>query len=112
MNLAWPVANSKISGLETVFLMADERHGHISSTLIRELAIYQTLHDFIPPQNRRRSLSKTHKSYKIVIVLRNSMTKPAANKFSKKFKDGLEGLEKFASEVKFEDFSADRFYVD
>lgn len=43
------LANKKIGGIETVFLMADERFGHISSTLIRELALYKTrLHAFIP----------------------------------------------------------------
>jgi pantetheine-phosphate adenylyltransferase len=45
------LANRKISGIETAFLMADERHGHISSTLIRELARYKIrLHDFVPPE--------------------------------------------------------------
>ena len=43
------LANRKISGIETVFLMADERHAHISSTLIRELGHYETrLNDFVP----------------------------------------------------------------
>lgn len=32
------LANRKMSGIETLFLMADERHAHISSTLIREIA--------------------------------------------------------------------------
>lgn len=32
------LANRKMSGIETLFLMADERHAHISSSLIREIA--------------------------------------------------------------------------
>lgn len=31
------VANRKVSGIDTLFLMADERYGHISSSLIRQL---------------------------------------------------------------------------
>ncbi|MGE5196604.1 MAG: pantetheine-phosphate adenylyltransferase [Anaerolineae bacterium] len=43
------LANRKISGIETVFLMADERYAHVSSTLIRELSLYNSrLHDFVP----------------------------------------------------------------
>jgi len=43
------LANRRVSGLETVFLMADARHAHISSSLIREFAHYKTrLHDFVP----------------------------------------------------------------
>jgi len=43
------LANRKISGIETVFLMADARHAHISSSLIRELGGYHShLHEFIP----------------------------------------------------------------
>lgn len=45
------LANRKMGKIETVFLMADERLAHISSTLIRELAFYQIrLHDFIPKE--------------------------------------------------------------
>lgn len=32
------LANRQLSGLETLFLLGDERHSHISSTLIREIA--------------------------------------------------------------------------
>lgn len=43
------LANRLVSGLETTFLMADARHAHISSTLIREFAHYKTrLHAFVP----------------------------------------------------------------
>lgn len=43
------LANRTISSIETVFLMADERLAHISSSLIQELGRYQTrLHAFIP----------------------------------------------------------------
>jgi pantetheine-phosphate adenylyltransferase len=45
------LANRKLSGIETVFLMADERVGHISSTLIRELGHFKCrLHDFVPAE--------------------------------------------------------------
>lgn len=45
------LANRKLSGIETVFLMADERVGHISSTLIRELGRFKSrLHDFVPKE--------------------------------------------------------------
>jgi pantetheine-phosphate adenylyltransferase len=41
--------NRKLSGIETSFLMADEKHSHISSTLIRELAKWKTtLPGFVP----------------------------------------------------------------
>lgn len=45
------LANRRISGLETLFLMADEHHTHISSSLIREIAYFQgPLSDFVPPE--------------------------------------------------------------
>jgi pantetheine-phosphate adenylyltransferase len=45
------LTNRHLSGIETVFLMADERVGHISSTLIRELGRYKhRLHDFVPAE--------------------------------------------------------------
>lgn len=45
------LANRRLSGIETVFLMADERVGHISSTLIRELGHFKSrLHDFVPKE--------------------------------------------------------------
>lgn len=45
------LANRKLSGTDTVFLMADERVGHIRSTLIRELGKFRSrLHDFIPSE--------------------------------------------------------------
>ena len=45
------LTNRHLSGIETVFLMADEAVSHISSTLIRELGRYQArLHDFVPPE--------------------------------------------------------------
>ena len=43
------LANRKLSGLETMFLMADEKYSYISSSLIRDIAINgKRLHDFIP----------------------------------------------------------------
>lgn len=44
------LANRKLSSIETLFLMADEKHTHISSTLIREIAHFGgPLKDFVPP---------------------------------------------------------------
>jgi pantetheine-phosphate adenylyltransferase len=45
------LTNRTISGIETLFLMSDERTTHISSTLIRELARYKSrLHQFVPEE--------------------------------------------------------------
>jgi pantetheine-phosphate adenylyltransferase len=45
------LANRHLSGIETVFLMADERVAHISSTLIRELGRYKSrLLEFVPAE--------------------------------------------------------------
>ena len=45
------LANRHLSDIETVFLMADERVAHISSTLIRELGRYKSrLHAFVPTE--------------------------------------------------------------
>ena len=42
-------ANREVSGIETLFIAADPRYAHISSTLIRELASYGApLKAFIP----------------------------------------------------------------
>lgn len=44
-------ANRKLSGIETLYLMADENVAHISSTLIREIGSYGVrLHHFIPDE--------------------------------------------------------------
>ncbi|HSW86080.1 MAG TPA: pantetheine-phosphate adenylyltransferase [Rhabdochlamydiaceae bacterium] len=57
------LANRKIGNIETVFLMPDERQGHISSTLIRELALYKTrLHDFVPAAIEERVFSRLTKN--------------------------------------------------
>ncbi|PIS03290.1 MAG: pantetheine-phosphate adenylyltransferase [Chlamydiae bacterium CG10_big_fil_rev_8_21_14_0_10_42_34] len=42
-------ANKKLSGIETLFLMADEKYAQISSTLIKEIArVGGSLQNFIP----------------------------------------------------------------
>ncbi len=42
-------ANKKLSGVETVFLLADERYSHISSSLIKEISFHKSsLKDFVP----------------------------------------------------------------
>jgi len=57
------LANRRLSGIETLFLMADERHTQISSSLIREIAHFNgPLHDFVPPEIEsiiRKKLSKS-----------------------------------------------------
>ena len=45
------LANRKMSGIETLFLMADERHAHISSSLIREIATSGAHLDSFVPKN-------------------------------------------------------------
>ena len=45
------LANRRLSGIETLFLMADGRLAQISSSLIREIAHFKgPLTDFIPPE--------------------------------------------------------------
>ncbi|HKY99809.1 MAG TPA: pantetheine-phosphate adenylyltransferase [Rhabdochlamydiaceae bacterium] len=45
------LANRKVSGIETLFLMASENLGHISSSIIREFAKHQhRLHEFVPSE--------------------------------------------------------------
>lgn len=42
-------ANKKLCGIETVFLLANPQHAHISSSLINEIALGRyRLHDFVP----------------------------------------------------------------
>ncbi len=57
------LANRKLSGIETTFLMADERVGHISSTLIRELGRFKTrLHDFVSAEIEEQVFQRVSKS--------------------------------------------------
>ena len=45
------VINRRLSGKETIFLMASSGRVHISSSMIRELSIYKTkLENFVPPE--------------------------------------------------------------
>ncbi len=56
------LANRHLSGIETVFLMADERVAHISSTLIREIGRYKSrLHEFVPKEIEEQVFSKLSK---------------------------------------------------
>lgn len=51
MEFQMALANKKMSNIETVFLMSDSNFSHISSTLIREIAIFgHDLHDFVPAE--------------------------------------------------------------
>ncbi len=44
-------ANKKMCGIETIFLIADERFASLSSTLMREIASYgKHLHGFVPKE--------------------------------------------------------------
>lgn len=57
------LANRHLSGIETVFLMADERVAHISSTLIRELGRYECrLHEFVPAEIEPQVFAKVSKN--------------------------------------------------
>ena len=45
------IMNRKLSGIETVMLMADERHVHVSSTIVRTLSHYgRKIENFVPPE--------------------------------------------------------------
>jgi pantetheine-phosphate adenylyltransferase len=56
------LTNRHLSGIETLFLMADEKVGHISSTLIRELGKYQSrLHDFVPAEIEAQVFERVYK---------------------------------------------------
>ena len=45
------LANRRLSGIETIFLMADERLAQVSSSLIREIAHFNgPLTDFVPKE--------------------------------------------------------------
>jgi hypothetical protein len=53
------LVNRKLIGIETSFLMADEKHSHISSSLIRELAHFgKTLPEFVPVAIQNEVYSK------------------------------------------------------
>jgi pantetheine-phosphate adenylyltransferase len=57
------LANKKIGGIETLFLMADPQFAHISGTLIREIAIFGgSLNEFIPPEIEPAVLEKLQRS--------------------------------------------------
>lgn len=49
--LQMALANRRLSGIETIFLMADERHIQVSSSLIREIAHFGgPLKEFVPQE--------------------------------------------------------------
>lgn len=49
--LRMAILNRRLSGIETAFLMADEAHVHVSSTVIRELAKFQKIMDGFVPES-------------------------------------------------------------
>lgn len=51
MEMQMAMMNRKLTGIETLFLLPDEKYGSISSSLIRELAFYQAnLREFVSKQ--------------------------------------------------------------
>jgi pantetheine-phosphate adenylyltransferase len=53
------LANRRMSGIETLFLMPDERVAHISSSLIREIGRYHSaLSDFVPHEIEKMVLER------------------------------------------------------
>lgn len=49
--LQMALANRRLSGIETLFLMGDEKLSQVSSSLIREIASFGgPLHDFVTPE--------------------------------------------------------------
>jgi pantetheine-phosphate adenylyltransferase len=53
------LANRKLSGKETLFLMSGQQHGHISSTLIREIGREgHSLGDFVPKAIEEQILAR------------------------------------------------------
>lgn len=59
------IINRKLSGKETVFLMASSSRVHISSTRIRELAMFgRRLENFVPQQIEDEVYLKLFEHYK------------------------------------------------
>ena len=59
------IINRKLSGKETVFLMASSSRVHISSTRIRELAMFgRKLENFVPDQIEEEVYAQLFEHYK------------------------------------------------
>ena len=59
------IINRKLSTKETVFLMATSKHVHISSSMIRELAMFSTkLEGFVPAEIEEEVYDHLFKYYK------------------------------------------------
>jgi phosphopantetheine adenylyltransferase len=59
------IINRKLSGKETVFLMASSSRVHISSTRIRELAMFgRKLENFVPKEIEEEVYTKLFEHYK------------------------------------------------
>lgn len=57
------IANRQLSGLETIFILAQPEYGHISSSLIKELAFLgHRLDQFIPSEIEEEVFQKFSKS--------------------------------------------------
>lgn len=53
------IANRKLSGYETLFLMSSQNYSHISSSLIRQIGYFgHTLKDFVPESIEKTVLSR------------------------------------------------------
>ena len=63
--LTMGIVNRRLSKKETIFLLASSSRVHISSSLIRELAMYQTrLDNFVPPEIEDEVYSYLFEYYK------------------------------------------------
>jgi len=59
------IINRKLSGKETVFLMASSSRVHISSTRIRELAMFgRKLENFVPDEIQEEVYTQLFEHYK------------------------------------------------
>jgi pantetheine-phosphate adenylyltransferase len=59
------LTNRQLSSIDTLFLLADEKYGHISSTLIREMGKFKgRLHDFVPKEIEEQVFQKISKNSK------------------------------------------------
>ncbi|RYE96044.1 MAG: hypothetical protein EOO41_05040, partial [Methanobacteriota archaeon] len=69
--------NRKLSGIETCFLMADEAHSHVSSSLIRELARWKmTLPDFVVCRELLQRARLRRRAFRL-LVLFHARDRPA-----------------------------------
>jgi pantetheine-phosphate adenylyltransferase len=67
------IINRKLSGKETVFLMASSSRVHISSTRIRELAMFgRKLENFVPDEIQEEVYAQLFEHYKKIGLVKES----------------------------------------